>query len=1288
MDLPMDGALVVRRLVICALLSIAALVVFTLKASDANGEITDPPSRGDQFAKRSAQQHEKLPIRTFELLFPSGYGLSKVVVAASDQLLLGPHVQIEAIDGSPGTVTSAGTEKLRVGPDSRTGKIVSRGDIRLDSHVSALSAESSGTVTVGHGSAVGSIHEGAMLTPLVNRPVVVGSLDGKRTDAFVRPTATVTLAPGRYREVKISSHATAIVSAGTYLIDDLDLGHEATLKLDTSGGTVKIYVNRSTVWGGAVAGDASHFIFGLLGRGALVLRSGFRGTALAPWGTLTLAPSSTAYQGTFYGKHVVIGPGVAIHGLATPFLLDGVKVSDTTPCIGESVKVSVDTSYADPAATTWIQGVVGSRQFLQFSGSPGTRLVWAAIYAADGHADFTSVPVTVRDCPPLPGTAPPIALHYWAALRKQNVVEFIVHKYGATGDEVPFTGSANYLWTFGDGQTLATTSSFVSHDYGAAINPMQQFNYFDVSVTATTSSGAAAATKVVPIWSLYAKNRAKGIVQPSNTLSVSSSNLTLTVTNHEHTPVAITQANVELIPCDPALDARALTPIALSLTVAAGATATVNVARPKPIAADICSVGVHLMGSAAAGKVYTDAYASIKENPLLVQAVTDANTIALLNQSSTLAKDPNKFDEFELRQLYGQGSIARLPPSTDLMIAHNFRIADMKGADPKVGDSCTPGDTSPLGLICAPTPGWVFVGPEILNAFKGDFIMDHGCGSIGQLLSAVHQLYSHTSTMVKNRVEVRHSTASSDRLSDIGNINFLTQKTDPDVLKYGFPGTAGPSQTYTIDKMVNEYFVTDPDDSSKTWRMGGELNPDPLNQCANDTTAAMPLVIRPAPDAPASVLQSVAGVPDFANVNSHYRFFNYSRADESLPGSDWANGTVSTVCSSFDRLAAVRAGLPLHPTLNSVPAQCPALPGVPDGMRTYCVEERTIGAFSLFAEMSAEVQQKCVAIGKYFGFIGVTFCSGLTDNIASQVANCFANDECDNTGGAWGNPGTGIAVSPDDMLDWDTWQKGGTYGYNEALVYQPKAFRHAYAWAASPGSGSMTVKVVHTDNMPFANATVLINTNAIGTTASDGTFQIPVLAAGNYEVGAQFDPCATQGPPAAPCTLPPAQRPPAFQLEQASTKSVLPLSGSITVVVTLCAGAVVNGVVTSCPQPGSSPHLTHVGIQGNQIFRPIACFTGDGFTPTAPVDIVYANIPEFSGTVTRTGSADASGHLQFTDNSAPRYSNSCTPDELDGTKQVTINALDNVSGVALQTTVPSLYWCSDSHATQLNGGCP
>ena len=70
-----------------------------------------------------------------------------------------------------------------------------------------------------------------------------------------------------------------------------------------------------------------------------------------------------------------------------------------------------------------------------------------------------------------------------------------------------------------------TSSPLVSHDYTASIDFLADYSYFEVSVTATTMHGKATAKKIVPVWSLYAKNRAKGMLQPPTSLTVSAGNI-------------------------------------------------------------------------------------------------------------------------------------------------------------------------------------------------------------------------------------------------------------------------------------------------------------------------------------------------------------------------------------------------------------------------------------------------------------------------------------------------------------------------------------------------------------------------------------------------------------------------------------------------------------------------------------------------------------------------------------------------------------------------------------------
>ncbi|HWL86196.1 MAG TPA: carboxypeptidase-like regulatory domain-containing protein, partial [Polyangiaceae bacterium] len=124
----------------------------------------------------------------------------------------------------------------------------------------------------------------------------------------------------------------------------------------------------------------------------------------------------------------------------------------------------------------------------------------------------------------------------------------------------------------------------------------------------------------------------------------------------------------------------------------------------------------------------------------------------------------------------------------------------------------------------------------------------------------------------------------------------------------------------------------------------------------------------------------------------------------------------------------------------------------------------------------------------------------------------------------WQHPGTGVAVSPDDILAWDTPDHGGTWGYNEAAWYAPVSFRHKYVWTTPGGSGSMTVRVVGTDGAPISGATVLVNDDMVGGTDGSGQLHLPARPAGNYYVAAQLNACTSSGG----VSLPPAPPPPAL----------------------------------------------------------------------------------------------------------------------------------------------------------------
>ena len=251
-----------------------------------------------------ADKHHRLQITSFEIVFPSEYGLSLVTVASSDSLVIGRRARIESPDGKPGNATNAGTRSLVVEDNASAGAIVSTSDIRIERGGVATVARSSGDVRLSSGTNINSIVEDAVLTPLVRRTINVPSLRGSSRSSAVRATQSIVLAPGRYREVEAGPAAKVSVSAGAYVIDRLILGRGAELHLDTSGGTVNMYVLGDLHWQGKVTGDATLFMLSVLSDRGLTLQRGFRGTILIPFGTLKLsARREWLYEGTFYGKH-------------------------------------------------------------------------------------------------------------------------------------------------------------------------------------------------------------------------------------------------------------------------------------------------------------------------------------------------------------------------------------------------------------------------------------------------------------------------------------------------------------------------------------------------------------------------------------------------------------------------------------------------------------------------------------------------------------------------------------------------------------------------------------------------------------------------------------------------------------------------------------------------------------------------------------------------------------------------------------------------------------------------
>jgi len=436
----------------------------------------------------------------------------------------------------------------------------------------------------------------------------------------------------------------------------------------------------------------------------------------------------------------------------------------------------------------------------------------------------------------------------------------------------------------------------------------------------------------------------------------------------------------------------------------------------------------------------------------------------------------------------------------------------------ELGEPCDPDDaTGRPGITCQATGDWDYRRPYIQNASKGDVLLSAGCGMIGGLLRQVSppQRYSHSGIMVENRTAVRHSTAAEERYVVDADGDGLV----PERLKYGWPGTI----TESIDEAYEGAYVVDPD--NRTWFLAS-FNRDPV-QCPEDPAVIFPAVVKPFVVDEVAVrdqLNAVAGAA--VAISGHYRFYAYSNGalvgDSTFQASGepaWADGTDGTVCSELVWSAARAAGVEVEDVNLEAGDRVHPTDASRRGLYLYTEAERLAAGRFIYDRIYNQFYEESGWWGRLF--------TDAPDDGANQVCNCFAFDWCgreeqrreflsetDQTldspstdgdhskdSSEWEDPGVGIALSPDDLLEhWDR-HPAGAYGHHEEMAYRPGSFRRIHRWARSEGTGDVVVSVVHQGN-PVAGAEVRLRGFEPQSADAAGATTFVSIPGGGYEVEA------------------------------------------------------------------------------------------------------------------------------------------------------------------------------------------
>jgi hypothetical protein len=130
-------------------------------------------------------------------------------------------------------------------------------------------------------------------------------------------------------------------------------------------------------------------------------------------------------------------------------------------------------------------------------------------------------------------------------------------------------------------------------------------------------------------------------------------------------------------------------------------------------------------------------------------------------------------------------------------------------------------------------------------------------------------------------------------------------------------------------------------------------------------------------------------------------------------------------------------------------------------------------------------------------------------------------------------------------------------------------------------------------------------------------------------------------------------------------------------------------------QLNQRPTVT-VGVSGTATGGPFVCVNGQGFTPGGTVTVQYGGVPEVASgvkVVSTTQTVAANGNVSLKDNEKVFVAQavaggipSCTPQEI-ATGLVSVNVIDNTTGISATTTMPASYWCGINQTTPFGGGC-
>jgi hypothetical protein len=174
----------------------------------------------------------------------------------------------------------------------------------------------------------------------------------------LEPWTSLTITPGTYERVSVKEGAKLTLEPGVYRFSAIEaLEPGSVLDAKTASGPVILYVEGSVIVRGTVMdapGDGTDLLVVMLGAGWATLEAGFRGTLIAPYGTINLGTANgETHIGTFFGKNVEVGADATIvHALFSGFESLGACKPLTSEERDKAVSLGLDPDAVYPLGET------------------------------------------------------------------------------------------------------------------------------------------------------------------------------------------------------------------------------------------------------------------------------------------------------------------------------------------------------------------------------------------------------------------------------------------------------------------------------------------------------------------------------------------------------------------------------------------------------------------------------------------------------------------------------------------------------------------------------------------------------------------------------------------------------------------------------------------------------------------------------------------------------------------------------------------------------------------------